>query len=85
MTIYFSKGLARNPEICPISGEWVKLGTPNLARMSLIKFYQMLQNAKVTAFTVFELLIENRRGGTIAPPPTQIRVNKVAGLRPHFL
>ena len=40
----------------PISGDWGKLGIPNLARISLIKCYWMVQNARVTAFTVFELL-----------------------------
>ena len=39
----------------------------------------MLQNSKVTAFTIFELLKENQLGGKITPPPlppfTQIRVN----------
>ena len=35
----------------------------------------MLQNSRVTAFTVFELLRENQLGGKITPPPPfQIRV-----------
>ena len=45
-TIFFYKGLTRNPEIgntpsefCPISGDWDELGIPNLARMSLMKCY----------------------------------------------
>ena len=46
-------------EFCPISGDWGKLWIPNLARMSLIECYWMLQNSSVTAFTVFELLREN--------------------------
>ena len=55
----------RKPEIppsefCPVSGDWSKLWIPNLARMSLIECYCMLQNAMVTAFTVFELLRENQ-------------------------
>ena len=36
-----------------------------------------MQNARVTAFTVSELLRENQQGGggdKITPPPTQIRV-----------
>ena len=37
----------------------------------------MLQNAKVIAFTVSELLRENQQGGKIIPPPTQIRVNRI--------
>ena len=47
-------------EFCSISGDWSKLGIPNLAEMSVIKCYSKLQNAKVTAFTVFELLRENQ-------------------------
>ena len=27
------------PDFCPISGDWGELGIPNLAEMSLIKFY----------------------------------------------
>ena len=38
----------------------------------------MLQNARVTAFTVSELLRENQLGGKVTPPtpltPTRIRV-----------
>ena len=50
-------------EFLPISGDWGELGMPNLARMSLIKCYWMLQNARVTAFTISELLRENQKGG----------------------
>ena len=37
----------------------------------------MLQNSRITAFTVFELLRENQLNwvGKITPTPTQIRVN----------
>ena len=62
-------------ECCPISGDWSKLWIPNFARMSLIECYWMLQNSRVTAFTVFELLRENQLGVlNYFPPPTQIRV-----------
>ena len=83
MKIFFYKGLTRNPEIgntpsefYPISGDWGKLWIQNLAQMSPIKYYWMLQNSSVTALTVFELLRENQLGGKITPPPppTQIRV-----------
>ena len=64
-------------EFCPISADLVKLGIPNLAWMFLIKCYWMLQNARITAFTVSELLRENRRreggGGALKLPPTQIQ------------
>ena len=46
-------------EFCTISGDWSKLGIPNLARIFLMKCYWMLQNARVTAYTVPELLREN--------------------------
>ena len=44
-----------------ISGDWGELRIPNLAWMSLINCYWILQNTKVTAFTVFELLRENQQ------------------------
>ena len=40
-----------------------KLGIPNLARMFLMKSYSMLQNSRVTAFTVSKLLRENQQDG----------------------
>ena len=62
-------------EFCPISGDWGELWIPNLARMSLIECYWMLQNSRVTTFTIFELLRENQLEGKIAPSsPAQIRV-----------
>ena len=54
-------------EICPISGDWGEPRITNLARMFLMKCYWMLQNARVTAFTVSELLRENQQG--LPPPP----------------
>ena len=63
-------------EFCPISGEWGKLGIPNLARISLIKCYWMLTNTKVTPSTVSKLLRGNQQG-RIRPPHTQIRVKIV--------
>ena len=35
----------------PMSGDWGKLGIPNLAGMFLMKSYWMLQNSRVTAST----------------------------------
>ena len=46
-------------EFCQISGDWVELGISNMARASLIKYHWMLQNVRVTAFTVSELLRKN--------------------------
>ena len=62
----------RRPEkfpfgFCPISRDWGKLGIPSLTRMSLIKCYWMLQNVRVTAFTVSELLRENQQRVKITP------------------
>ena len=56
-------------EFFPISGDWVKLWIPNVTAMSLIECYWMLQNSRVTAVTVFELLRENQLGGKISPHP----------------
>ena len=68
-------------EIFPISGDWDKLGIPNLTRMSLIKSYWILQNVRDTAFTISELLRENQGGGggrqKIPPTPTQIKFGVV--------
>ena len=65
-------------EFCPISGDWGKLWIPHLAWMSLIECYWMLQNSRVTAFTVFELLREIKMGGKITlPPPPRLGLNKV--------
>ena len=53
-------------EFYPISGDWDHLWIPKLARMSLIECYWMLQNSRVTALSVFQLLKEHhlgRRGG----------------------
>ena len=46
-------------KFCPISGDWGELEIPNLARVFLIKCYQMMQNSSVTACTVSKLLREN--------------------------
>ena len=68
-------------EFCPISGDWGKLGKPNLARISLTKFYWMLQNARITAFTVSELLKENQQGGKITPPSLRLGLKNGAELK----
>ena len=65
-------------EFFPVSGDWGELWIPNSARMSLIECHCMLQNYRVTAFTVFELLRKNQLGGKITLPLTQIRVNKLS-------
>ena len=57
-------------EFFPISRDWDELWIPNLPRMFLIECYLMLQNSRVTAFFVFELLRENQLGGYNYPPPT---------------
>ena len=48
-------------QFCATSGDWGEIGIMNLARMSLIKFYWMLQNARVITFTVSELLRDNQQ------------------------
>ena len=67
----------RLSEFCPISGDWGKSGIRNLVQMSLIKCCWILQNSRVTAFTISELLTENLNGEgerVKLPPPIQIRV-----------
>ena len=49
-------------EFFPISGDWGELGIINLARMSLITCYWMLQNVRLISFTVSKLLRENQQG-----------------------
>ena len=67
-------------EFCPVSGDWGKLGIANLAWMSLMKCYWMLQNAS----TVSELLKENQQGLKLPPPPLQIRINAVNYFNKEF-
>ena len=43
-------------EFCPIPGDWGELWMPNLPQMCLMKCYWMLQNLRVIAFTISELL-----------------------------
>ena len=71
MPIFFYKGLIRNREIGN-THIWVLRNIWRLGRVkgtkfgtnvSLKKCYWMLQSARVTAFTVFELLKKNQDGG----------------------
>ena len=69
MTIFLYKGLTRNPEIGNIP-VWVLpniwrlvLGIQNLAWISLMICYYMLQNSRITAFTISELLRKNQQRG----------------------
>ena len=57
-------------ELCPISGDWGKLGILNLTRIFLMKLYWMLQNSRVTAFTFlsYQGKINTRRGVKLPPP-----------------
>ena len=47
----------------PIYGYWGELEIPNLVRLSLMKCYWIQQDARVTAFTISELLRENHQEG----------------------
>ena len=55
-------------EFCPISVDWDELSLPNLAQMFLIECYWVLQNSRVTTFSVFESLRENHLEGVKLPP-----------------
>ena len=68
---------------CSISGYWDNLRIPNMARTSLIKCYWMMQNARVTAFTISELLRENQQrgvGGKITPLPPRLGLSSIYGV-----
>ena len=74
MTIYFVRDwpeiqkLKIPPsEFCPISGDWGMLEIPNLVGMFLMKCYWMLQNVRVTSFSISELLRENQQRGIPSP------------------
>ena len=56
-------------EFCPISGDWGTWTIPNLPRTSLIRFYWVLQNARIAALTASELLRETNMGKITPPPP----------------
>ena len=43
----------------PISANWGELGIPKLVLMFLMKCYYILQNARVTVFTISKLLSKN--------------------------
>ena len=87
MTIYFYKGLTRNPE----NGNTPAWVFPNIWRLGQVmdtKFgtdvtNQMLENAakyqsySFNRFWVIKEKLTGGRGGKIIPPPTQIRVKKV--------
>ena len=81
MTIFFYKRLNGNPEMensqsefCPISRDWDMLGILNFAGMSAMKCYWMLENARVTAFTVSE---GNPTVGVKLLPPPTIKLNQL--------
>ena len=83
MRISFYKGLTRSSEIgnTPVSvlpNIW-RLGQKriwNLARTFLIKCYWILRNARLTAFTVSNLLKKNQQWGKNYPPIPRIKVKR---------
>ena len=86
VTIFYEE-LTRNPEswnispkFCPISGDWGEIEIRNTTRMSLMKCYGMLQNARVTAFNVSKLLRENQRGGGGGVKLLSFRSNQIRRL-----
>ena len=75
MTIFLGKGSTRNPDIgnTPVwflPNMWrLVYNSPNLAQMSLMKCYWMLENTRITAFTVSVLLKEPQLSGKTTPHP----------------
>ena len=57
----------------PISGDWGELGIPNLAEMSLVKGYWMLENASYSFYHFF-VIKGNPIGVGVKLPPTQVSV-----------
>ena len=66
---YWSKFHIKTSYFCSIFGDWDELWIKNLARMSLTECYWTLQNFRITAFTLFELLRENQLRSKITPSP----------------
>ena len=56
-------------EFCRTSRDWDELRIPNLTWASLVKCYWLLQNARVIAFTVSELLRQYQQGEGEKLPP----------------
>ena len=64
-------------EFCPISGDWGEWRIPNLAWALFIKCYWILQNGRVVAFTVSELLRANQQWGKITPHPPRLKLTDI--------
>ena len=91
MTIFFYKGLTRNQEIGNTT-VWVLPKIWRLERVMDTKFginvpNRTLQNSRVTAFTVFELLkeIQLGRGKITLPPPPPPRLGSIENLLVNVL
>ena len=61
-------------EFFPRYGDLGNLGILNLECLSPVKSYWMLQNARVAAFIISELLRENQKCVKLCPPPPKIRI-----------
>ena len=55
-------------KFCPISGDWSELAIPNLAQMSLMKCYWILQNARVQHLTFWVIKRKTNRGVKLIHP-----------------
>ena len=71
-------------EFCSVSKNWGKLEKPNVAQMPLVKFYWMLHNARVTAFTVSELLRENQQGLIIFAKSSILDIQDCSSIKKRF-
>ena len=78
--IFVFKRLTRNLDIgktpvwiYPVSGDWGKLGIPNIARLFLINSYGMLQNPGLLQLLRFWVIKGKLKKG-VKLPLTQIRV-----------
>ena len=72
-------------EFCPISGDWSKLGIPNLGLTSLMKWWNVTEWCKMPGLQLLQFLSyygKTNRGeeegiSLPSPSPTQIRVNEI--------
>ena len=69
--------------VLPNIEDWGELEIPNLVQMFLMECYWMLVNARTTACTVIELLVENQQGwGRLPPsPPPRLKLKPLTILQ----
>ena len=77
------KSEIRTSDFCPISGDWDELWKPNLAQMSLIKWYWMLQNSKFQGYSFYRFWVIKRKP-TVGGGGDRGRGGKITLSQPRF-